>query len=246
MRKQMPLKRTDYAPSAGWQRIFGMDQRAAAAQRPFLQSEFADDVRGIAMLSVDGLVHSAHVVRADFAGKGVEGGRDLRPATERIIAHQRDCIVWREVMTIILERNKAERLDRPVGGVGRDHVDLARIECAVEQAEVHGARRSVEMQIVSGAQPGQAVGALLEFVSNAEAPLRRVGRGLAECGEMKALRVVSADDHGEGIFEAERFGDGDAVARCIEPAHSRENRVSGLRSTGCLRMAVSAVPVYST
>ena len=56
------------------------------------------------MLAVDGLIHGPHIVRGDFSCKGVESVRDLRPALQRLIAHQRDCLVGREV---VLDRPEA-------------------------------------------------------------------------------------------------------------------------------------------
>ena len=75
---------------------------------------------------------------------------NLRPAPKSVITHKRDGLVGREVMAIVLERNEAQGLDRPIGRVGCNHVDLVRVERAVEQAEIHGARRPIEMQIVCG------------------------------------------------------------------------------------------------
>ena len=69
-----------------------------------------------------------------------------------------------------------------------------------------------KMQIVSAAESRQAVGALLKFVSDAKAPLRRVWRGLAQRRRVQASRIVAANHHGESIFKAERIGDGDAIA----------------------------------
>ena len=43
-------------------------------------SEFADDFCRIAVLSVDGLIHAAHVIGSDFAGQRMESLRDLRKA----------------------------------------------------------------------------------------------------------------------------------------------------------------------
>jgi hypothetical protein len=120
------------------------------------------------------------------------------------------------------------------------------VERAIEQAEVHGAGRGGELEAVGGAEAGQAVGALLEFVADAETPLGRVFCGLAEGGEVQAAGVVAANDHGEGVFKAERRGDDDVVAGGVEGADGGEDALRNRRSSGCLRMAVRAVPVYST
>ena len=126
------------------------------------------------MLAVDGFVHGAHIVGGDFASERVESGLYLRPAPERFGAHQRDGLVGREVVLVVFKRSESECLDGAVSGVGGDHVNLMSIERAIEQAEVHGAGRGGEFQPVGGAQTGKPVGALFEFISDAEAPQRRV------------------------------------------------------------------------
>ena len=40
---------------------------------------------------------------------------------------------------------------------------------------------------------------------------------------MEPARVVSANDHGEGVFKAKRIGNCDVVSRSVEPAHGIEN-----------------------
>lgn len=78
-------------------------------------TELANYFGGIAMLAVYRFIHRAHVIGGDFAGKGVESVRDLRPATERFVTHQRNSLVRREVVAIILKRDEPECLDRAVG-----------------------------------------------------------------------------------------------------------------------------------
>ena len=48
-------------------------------------------------------------------------------------------------------------------------------------------------------------------------------RGLAQGGQVQAAGVVSTNDHGEGIFKAQRLRDGDVVARGVEAADGVEN-----------------------
>ena len=103
------------------------------------------------MVSVDGFVHRAHVFGGDFPSECIEGGLDLRPALERLVAHQRNRLVGREIVAIVVEDGEPERLDGAVGGVGGDHVHLVRVERAVEQAQVHGARRLGEFEAVGRA-----------------------------------------------------------------------------------------------
>src|ERR1700751_4717497 len=175
------------------------------------------------MLAVDGLVHGAHVVGGYLSGERAESGLDLRPALEGRVAHERNGLIGREVVLVIREDGEPEGGDGTVGGVSGDHVDLAGVEGAVEKAEVHGAGGSGKLESVRGAEAGKAVGALLEFVADTELPFWRVLCGLAEGSEVQAAGVVSADDHGEGVVEAEGRTDGDMVFRGVEAAHGIEN-----------------------
>ena len=78
-------------------------------------AEFANDVYGVAMLAVNGFVHCAHVVCGDLSGQCMKSNRNLRPTAERVVAHQGDRIVGREVVTVVLQSNEAESL---VAGYG--------------------------------------------------------------------------------------------------------------------------------
>jgi hypothetical protein len=183
----------------------------------------ADDFGGVAVLAVDGLVHGAHVVGGDASGESVEGELDLRPAAEGFVADEWNGLVGREVVPVVVENGEVEGLDGTVCSVGGDHVDLMVIEGAIEEAEIHRSRRASEVEAVGGAETGEAVGALLEFVTDTETHLPGEFCGLAECGDVKALSVVAADDHGEGIVEAEGRGYGDLEALVVEAADGRED-----------------------
>ncbi len=100
-----------------------------------------------------------------------------------------------------------KRVDEAVGGIAGDDVDLMIDESAVEEAEVHDVRRSGEVEIVAVAPAAEAVGAFEEFVADAGVPLGSDRSEIGHGAEMEGLRVVSADDHGESVFEAERFGE---------------------------------------
>ena len=126
-----------------------------------------------------------------------------------------------------------------------DHIDLVGVEGTIEQAEIHDAWRPSESEAIGLGQSRKAVRALFKFISDSEAPLRRVLRGLAQRGQVQPARIVAANHHGECVFKTERRADGDAVTRRVEAADRIENGL-GVAIKGCLRMAVSAVPVYST
>ena len=52
-----------------------------------------------------------------------------------------------------------------------------------------------------------AVGAFEEFVADAGAPFWGKRDDVGDRAEVELLRVGAADDHGERVFEAQRFGD---------------------------------------
>jgi len=89
-------------------------------------------------------------------------------------------------------------------------------EGAINKAEVHDFGRSREMEIVAVAPAAEAVGALEKFVADARAPLGGKGRDVGDFLEMEILRVIAADDHGEGVFEAEGLSDFEMEALGVE------------------------------
>src|ERR1700730_7365431 len=63
------------------------------------------------------------------------------------------------------------------------------------------------MQAVELAPAAEAVWALEEFVAEAGPHFGGVWDDVAGVSEVEALRVFAADDHGEGVLEAERLRD---------------------------------------
>src|SRR5207245_9447616 len=76
-------------------------------------------------------------------------------------------------------------------------------QSAGEEAEIHDARWGGETQAVGCDQALVAVGTLHEFVAEAGAPVRSVGRGLGKGLKMQPAGVVASDFDGEGVVEAE-------------------------------------------
>jgi hypothetical protein len=175
------------------------------------------------MLAVDGVVHGLHLFGGDLTCELIGCGLDLGTAGERIFAHQRDGLIGREVVEIVGEDGEAEGADGAVRRVAGDDIDLVVGEGAVEQAEIHGAGRAGEVQVVCGGEAGQAIGARLELVTDAKAELRGDAGGVGDGVEIEATGVVGADDHGKGVLEAERRLDVDFVARFVEAADGGEN-----------------------
>jgi hypothetical protein len=167
----------------------------------------ADDGGGVTLGGIDLSVEMAHFVGGDFSGEIGEGGAELREFGERGLAHDGNGIVGREIVEVIFERNEMEGFEEAVGGIAGDDVHLMLDESAIEEAEVHDVGRRGEMKIVAGRPAGKAVGAFEEFVADADAPFRSDGLQVGHSAEMEAGGVLAADDHGEGVGEAERFGE---------------------------------------
>src|ERR1700678_372687 len=153
------------------------------------------------MLAIDCLIHCPHIIRSNFSLKRVKRSLNLWPTFKRVFTDEWNRLIGRKVVLVVFKRRKPERLNGAVGRVGSDHVNLMSIERSVEQAEVHSTRRGGEFQPVGLTQAGQAIRALLKFISDSQAPLGRVWRGLAQCGQMEGARVFATNDHGKSIFE---------------------------------------------
>ena len=159
------------------------------------------------MIGVDLSVEAAHVGGGEFVVEIGEGGAEFGKFFERVVANDRDGVVRREIVAIVFEGDEMQGVDQAVGGVAGDDVDLMINEGAIEKAEVHDVRRSGEVEIVAGTPAGESVGTLEEFVTDAGVPLGSDGSEVGHDAEVESLRVALADDHGERVFEAERFAE---------------------------------------
>jgi len=63
------------------------------------------------------------------------------------------------------------------------------------------------VEIVAVAPAAEAVGAFEKFIADAGVPLGSDGGEIGHGMEMEVVGVVGADNHGEGVLEAERFGE---------------------------------------
>src|SRR6059036_648750 len=89
-------------------------------------------------------------------------------------------------------------------------------EGSIDEAEVHYFGRPSEMQIVTIAPAAKAIGALEEFIADAGAPFGSKWRDIGNFLKMEISGVVTADDHGESVFKAERLGDFEMKAIGVE------------------------------
>src|SRR5260370_13061475 len=106
-----------------------------ATSQPFAAAEFAHDLRDVAVLAVHGVIHPPHVALGHTPGKVGERSAQRGNAVERGAAHDRHRIVGREVMPVVFERHKIQRINQSVGGVPRDDIHLVFLERAVNQTQ---------------------------------------------------------------------------------------------------------------
>ena len=159
------------------------------------------------MIGVDLSVEVAHICGGEFVVEIGEGGAELGEFFEGVVANDGDGVVRREIVAIVFEGDEMERVNQAVGGIAGDDVDLVIDEGAIEEAEVHDVWWSGEVERVAITPAAEAVGTLEEFVADTGAPLGSDGSEVGHGAEVESLRVALADDHGEGVFEAKRFGE---------------------------------------
>jgi hypothetical protein len=81
----------------------------------FGRAEFANYSYDITLVGVYLLIEIAHIGLGDFSGEVAERGAELREAFQGRFANDRDRVVWRKVVAIVLQRNEAEGLNQAVG-----------------------------------------------------------------------------------------------------------------------------------
>ena len=143
-----------------------------------------------------------------FPARSASAARSCGEFCERVAANDGDGVVRREIVAVVGEADEVERVDEAVGGIAGDDVDFLIDESAVDEAEVHDAGRcAAKCEAVALAEAAVAVGALEKFVADAGAPFGSDRDEVGDGAQVKLLSVGAADDHGEGVFEAERLGD---------------------------------------
>src|SRR5207249_4873334 len=85
-----------------------------------------------------------------------------------------------------------------------------------DEAEGHESGGFGEMETVAIAPAAETVLALEEFVADADAPFTGEGRDIGDGAKVEILGIVAANDHGEGVFEAEGLGDFEVEAIGVE------------------------------
>ena len=170
-------------------------------------AEIADDRGGVPLFRIHQIVEMAHVRAGDFAPEFRKHAAKLRKLFQHGLANDRYSIVGRKIVAVVFKDNQMQRIDDPVGGIARHDVDFMVLQRPVNQPQIHHARLLREMQAVTFAPTAEAVGA---FENGKPTPTRHWGAygTMSEVlRKMQALRIVTANDHRKGIFEAQRLGD---------------------------------------
>jgi len=159
------------------------------------------------LIGVDLSVEVAHIGGGEFVVEISEGGAEFGEFFEGVVANDGDGVVRGKIVAIVFEGDKMERVNQAVGGITGDDVHLMIDEGAIEEAEVHDVWWNGEVERIAIAPAAEAVGTLEEFVADTGAPFGSDGSEVGHGAEVESLRVALADDHGEGVFETERFGE---------------------------------------
>ena len=159
------------------------------------------------MLAIHRVVEAAHVVIGNLSCQFIQRLSHLRMACQHLRPNDRHGFVRREVVAIVFQNEQIQRGDQSIGGISRCEVHLLVLESARQQAQVHDARGLGEAQAVGCGQALVTIGTLHELVTEAGAPLRRVGGCLGDGLQAEPAGVFAADLDGEGVIESESLSD---------------------------------------
>jgi hypothetical protein len=152
-------------------------------------------------------LNSAHVHDADFARQVRNRGAHLRMCEQDGASNDRGRVVRRKVVAVILQHREAVGLDQPARGVAGNEVDLALRQRTVDERQVHCCRGGREVQAVSAREPWIAVLPLEELVPEAGLPAPGVRGEIGQGAQPEPPGVITADQHGERVLEAEWIHD---------------------------------------
>src|SRR5207253_2865989 len=171
---------------------------------PFPFQKFPHNILDIPVLPLDGVVHLQHLLIGDFSRQFRQCLAHFRMARDRGLSNHGDCLVWREIIAIILEHEKIEGGNEPVSRIAGNQIDLLFLQRAIQQPEIHNARRLGKAKAVGGGQAFVTVRTLHELVPKSRSPMRRVSGRLRNCLQMQATSILSSDLNREGVIKAER------------------------------------------
>ncbi len=216
-------------------------------KQPGRPEELAGDLGRVALQAVDLVVELPHRGGVDLAGEAFDRLAKLGMAISRSrLADERDGLVGREIAAVVFEltTSPSDSTRPSVESPAATSSDFCS-HGLIEQVPVHLAGPDREVQPISLDQSRVAVGPVHELGAEpgAEGP-RRGGRGPRSCG-FPAIRPAR---DASGSRRCSRIRAAGGLRSRPSPASRRPSGglPPGSFSGGCLRIAVRAVPVYST
>ena len=163
-----------------------------------------------------------------------------------VFPHDRHRFIRREVVLVVLQNCQIARGEQSVGRVSGDQIHLLIEQRAIKQAQIQDSRLGGELQTVNAREAGISVRALHELVAKAGAPVVRVRAASVRVRQMQSARVFAAHHDRESVVESERGQHCEVKSLARTRACTFPKTAVGSLSIGSCRIAVSAVPVYST
>src|SRR2546422_5980350 len=93
---------------------------------------------------------------------------------EGLLAHDGNSLIGRKVILVILQHGDVEDIQEAVRGAARHQIHLLAKEGAIEQAEIHEARRPTESEPIGLHEATVAVRTLHELVAKPWPPADRI------------------------------------------------------------------------
>ena len=188
------------------------------------------------MQAVDLVVEPSHRRRVDLVGEPVEDAAERRVPLQGFATDERDGLIGGEEAAVVLEHDKVERDDPPIGRVARGQVERATRHGLVEQVAVHLARGVGKIEVVGPDQARIAVGAVHELGAETGADRVEVVAEVGDCPDAKLLGLCAAHQERKRVLEAERVEAAHPVAtfkgRADPVEHSAWVVVGGLVEDG--------------
>src|SRR5271169_7088579 len=93
----------------------GSALRQRSSREGLLLEELPDHRGGVLLFAVHRVIHSAHFISCNAAGKLMQGGKRGRTRLKQFWSSDQDGIVRREVVAIVGQHNQTESRDQAVG-----------------------------------------------------------------------------------------------------------------------------------
>ena len=102
-----------------------------------LLEEFAHNLLHVAMLTVDGVVETAHVFVGDFPGELIQRVLHFGVTRQRFLANDGHGLVGRKIMFVVVQHEQVQRRNEAVGGVSCNQIYLLISQGPWEKTEIH-------------------------------------------------------------------------------------------------------------